>query len=1197
MGRSEIRRGNSASSACYLPTHHPLRSHISPFPRLISVAVAANELKHPLLIVDIVPNTIGDILLYFFPSSLALILPCTRRAFRTPRPSFIPSPPTIFISVLRHPISSFIFPPSLPIFVTSHYLPILASSTPLLPISSHQVDEDFINKSLLDSLDAQADAEPLASSDSDHAAGHSYGSASNSSSEGSSSVPYHMQPIISCSDSPPDNGAHPMLHHIQSQETLYNLHPSQNGMYTTTGHSGHIHSNSDYPVDVDPQKQQLASKINDAPPFRSPFSSFTSAARSRHHNTPSMLTSPTSYRESSTFYPSAAEMYPQQITSPTQVHMQAFELRANLDFSGGQTVNSVPKAFSVVDHQFTNGHSSLLTPHKSQPQSQQSQLNGYGSQYMNGIHLSSQTPYGPHIPSGPATSLVNGNVVGSAAGSAVLSGPGGMLINSSGAPSGPVQQQEDISTIFVVGFPDDMQEREFQNMFTFSPGFEAATLKIPNKEYTSYGGINGVGTAGLRTTAGSNYAQAFNGSNDPYNLVTVNQGGVVVDGGRDGMSSWPAPSVDDSGSGQFMASAGLSMPPRKQIIGFAKFRTREEALSARDLLQGRRVDIEKGAVLKAEMAKKNLHTKRGVGPIPSGLGGANASANALGQGMVGGASGMNGLQPSLINGGGSGLLGGVSNDMYGIGAEALNLREREYSAGPLRPQWRDHVADMNGVFRDGRDEEERKREREVAALNAMGLGATHRSVSERDDEVREWKRREKELRLRTGNVNAYDAFHSVPPGISRQSSTNTGLLSAVELPSGATGGPSPVIGGNGYQMTSLAGLQSYQQQPDDISIGPWDNVRRTGSSAIPIRPPSSSQRSSSPTDPSSISGSSVPFSEGPRPYSPSREAFVASSLHDPTESRSQTDSRSSSANGGSQSGRSSGNAITDEDMSRAVGSLDVGTRQGNTSPQLPSPASGASSGGSTRNGVDQNPPINTLYVGNLPISPPPLGYPPDALEESLRELFSSQPGYRRLSFKQKNTGPMCFVEFEDVNHAAKALNELYGHPLGGLVKGGGIRLSYSKNPLGVRTPTSATGSGSMLQQQQSQTYSAGTYNCGDERPSFSKRDAVLSPPPHHSHGYLASPPPRFFSSSPSSMAFGGSVSSATNFSRTGSYGYALTSSATSGSSAFSPFGVTPSMHNIPDHNLPDQQQDHHSHHFIPRALSPSVHNIEPARAV
>lgn len=92
---------------------------------------------------------------------------------------------------------------------------------------------------------------------------------------------------------------------------------------------------------------------------------------------------------------------------------------------------------------------------------------------------------------------------------------------------------EEITTIFVVGFPDDMRERDFINMFIFSTGFEAATLKIP--------------------------------PSDEY---------------------------------------------RKQIIGFAKFRTRQQALEARDVLSGRKVDGEKGCVLKAEMAKKNLHTKR-----------------------------------------------------------------------------------------------------------------------------------------------------------------------------------------------------------------------------------------------------------------------------------------------------------------------------------------------------------------------------------------------------------------------------------------------------------------------------------------------------------------------------------------------------------------------------------------------------------
>jgi hypothetical protein len=36
---------------------------------------------------------------------------------------------------------------------------------------------------------------------------------------------------------------------------------------------------------------------------------------------------------------------------------------------------------------------------------------------------------------------------------------------------------DDVTTIFVVGFPDDMTEREFQNMFMFCRGFEAASLK------------------------------------------------------------------------------------------------------------------------------------------------------------------------------------------------------------------------------------------------------------------------------------------------------------------------------------------------------------------------------------------------------------------------------------------------------------------------------------------------------------------------------------------------------------------------------------------------------------------------------------------------------------------------------------------------------------------------------------------------
>ncbi|KXL47085.1 hypothetical protein M433DRAFT_64678 [Acidomyces richmondensis BFW] len=93
------------------------------------------------------------------------------------------------------------------------------------------------------------------------------------------------------------------------------------------------------------------------------------------------------------------------------------------------------------------------------------------------------------------------------------------------------------------------------------------------------------------------------------------------------------------------------------------------------------------------------------------------------------------------------------------------------------------------------------------------------------------------------------------------------------------------------------------------------------------------------------------------------------------------------------------------------------------------------------NPADQNPPCNTLYVGNLPI---------DTSEDELKAIFSKQRGYKRLCFRTKHNGPMCFVEFEDVQYATKALSELYGYPLHNSVKGG-IRLSFSKNPLGVRS--------------------------------------------------------------------------------------------------------------------------------------------------
>jgi len=104
-----------------------------------------------------------------------------------------------------------------------------------------------------------------------------------------------------------------------------------------------------------------------------------------------------------------------------------------------------------------------------------------------------------------------------------------------------------------------IQEREFQNMFTFSHGFEAATLKIPNKDSTAYSGVgnqslnastNGAASTASNASASSNERRGtitsatYAGASDPYNLVTVNSGGVVVDsrdlpGGTQTSAVWP----------------------------------------------------------------------------------------------------------------------------------------------------------------------------------------------------------------------------------------------------------------------------------------------------------------------------------------------------------------------------------------------------------------------------------------------------------------------------------------------------------------------------------------------------------------------------------------------------------------------------------------------------------------------------------
>ncbi|KAF8759830.1 RNA recognition motif [Rhizoctonia solani] len=525
--------------------------------------------------------------------------------------------------------------------------------------------------------------------------------------------------------------------------------------------------------------------------------------------------------------------------------------------------------------------------------------------------------------------------------------------------------------------------------------FRAATLKIPNKEPGYGGSSNGQGLTSanaLRSGAFPTNGFVTGGPNDPYNLVTVNSGGVVLDPPAPSASGqWPN---DDpytirnlpltsapTAAGNELNHLTMPAPPRKQIIGFAKFRTRQEALEARDVLQGRRVDAEKGAFLKAEMAKKNLHTKRGVGPLGLPL---------------------NQALPS----------NGTTTILHRT---------------PLRIQ---QVLSQ--------------RDRDLAAIDAMGLGNGM------------WDK-ERERELRNTNTNAYDAFHSVPSSTASTASRLPPPLSTTGLSNNAVGNGilsptefvprSHVMGFTTSPMNghaSLMGAGSGAGGPPP----PQDLVQRAR-----FHPNDSQSMAPSPC----ISPGSCQFRSSLWTDCPAElvgGAFDSTRLHNFFKPISRTCCPLPASDASTGSNEDVHAPHDDSDPEREQGpdellgsmgkmSLKVTTQIGTTSPQLPSPGSGS---GPTRGKVR----INTLYVGNLPTASGQ-AHSPSYLEEALRGLFARTPGYRKLCFRQKSNGPMCFVEFEDVNYATKALNEMYGNTLNGLVKGG-IRLSFSKNPLGVRTP-------------------------------------------------------------------------------------------------------------------------------------------------
>ncbi|MCO5575399.1 hypothetical protein L7F22_029200 [Adiantum nelumboides] len=109
-------------------------------------------------------------------------------------------------------------------------------------------------------------------------------------------------------------------------------------------------------------------------------------------------------------------------------------------------------------------------------------------------------------------------------------------------------------------------------------------------------------------------------------------------------------------------------------------------------------------------------------------------------------------------------------------------------------------------------------------------------------------------------------------------------------------------------------------------------------------------------------------------------------------------------------------------------------------PLAPVPIAIAPSGYAPIQNNKDNPPCNTLFIGNLGES---------TSEAELRGLFSGQPGFKQMKVLRQGRSTVCFIEFTVVNAAIAVHNNLQGAILASSDRGG-MRLQYSKNPFGKR---------------------------------------------------------------------------------------------------------------------------------------------------
>ena len=520
-------------------------------------------------------------------------------------------------------------------------------------------------------------------------------------------------------------------------------------------------------------------------------------------------------------------------------------------------------------------------------------------------------------------------------------------------------------------------------------------------------------------------------------------------------------------------------PPRRQVIGFARFRTRADALVARDTLQGRKIDVFSSATLKVEMAKKNLHSRRGFGSGPLSLTGVPESeimdvlmrsgklpGLLAGMGMGGfvlnrersqGSQGHARHQESIDVRSGASTPSGrrmSMSDSFATlslatqSAAAAGAQQAQSQPMPSLGQATEETVDYpsEGRMRYSLSSQVRRMDQSAPVFSPR-YASMEMDTTPMNNKTQKHRRNDSLRSVFSADWSNPLLLAQVPEHPFNASSASYGDRRLDEHVSGQLGSSLGGSAASGQQLSSSSGAASAAHSSDRQAglLSSSDPNSSSGGFASPMP-------FAGPTNSKALLALAEAEDEDWNVGGVGMEAlgsFDGESRNNSPAPRRQDNSVTSPMSGfeGLHQG-----GLRRDDPSFAPRAL-TGTNGRRSISGMVGPRSLSDFGGATGVGslniADQNPPINTLYVGNLP-SHLAVTQSPNYLEECLRNLFTRAAGFKRMSFRQKVNGPMCFVEvssggmrsgnshkvltcfgsqFDNVDFATLAIKELYGNTL------------------------------------------------------------------------------------------------------------------------------------------------------------------------